>query len=171
MPTTTAPYPELAFRSRPAAPKRQRRSPAGAFAVTVVRILTVLVGLATAAITLGPRDLVVAGRSATEAWLLVHPSLGRVVEQLGGVEPAGNLVLFAPFAALLALAVGFRLLPVAFLALLCAPIAVEWAQRYLPGRVPDGGDVVRNTTGLLVAFAVVALLRISARLLRVAVRG
>jgi glycopeptide antibiotics resistance protein len=136
----------------------------------VVRILTVLVGLATAAITLGPRDWVVAGRSGTESWLLLHPSLGRIVEQLGGVEPAGNLVLFAPFAALLALAVGLRFLPIAFLLLLAAPIAVEWTQRYLPGRVPDGGDIVRNTTGLLVAFVAVALVRLAARLLRVAVR-
>lgn len=171
MPTSTAPYPELASRYRPAAPKRSRRSPAAALAVTVIRILTVLVGLATAAVTLGPRDLVVAGRSGTESWLLQHPSLGAVVDQLGGVEPAGNLVLFAPFAALLALAVGLRLLPVAFLVLLCAPIAVEWAQQYLPGRVPDGNDIVRNTTGLLVAFVAVAVLRLGARLIRVAVRG
>ncbi len=139
--------------------------------MTVVRILTVLVGLATAAVTLGPRDWVVAGRSTTESWLLLHPSLGRVVADLGGVEPAGNLVLFAPFAALLALAVALRLLPVAFLILLAMPFAVEWTQQYLPGRVPDGGDIVRNTTGLLVAFVTVALVRLAARVLQVAIRA
>ena len=170
MPITTAPAPTLRTEYRPAGRRRPRRSPAARFAVTFVRILTVLVGLATAAVTLGPRDWVVAGRSTADQWLLVHPSLGRVVADLGGVEPAGNLVLFAPFAALLALAVALRLLPVAFLVLLCMPIAVEWAQQYLPGRVPDGNDIVRNTTGLLVAFVAVALLRLSARLVRVAVR-
>jgi hypothetical protein len=139
--------------------------------VTTVRLLTVLVGLATAAVTLGPREWVVAGRSTADDWLLLHPSLGRVVAGLGGVEAAGNLVLFAPFAALLALAVAFRLLPIAFLVLLAMPIAVEWAQQYLPGRVPDGGDIVRNTTGLLVAFVTVAVLRLAVRIAAGAVRG
>lgn len=129
----------------------------------LVRVLTVVVGLATAAVTLGPRDWVVAGRSTTESWLLIHPSLGSLVAQLGGVEPAGNLMLFAPFAALLALAVALPVLPIAFLVLLAMPIAVEWLQQYLPGRVPDGNDIVRNTTGLLVAFVTVALLRLIAR--------
>lgn len=171
MPISTAPSPVTWTQHRPTAPKRRRRSPAGRFVVTLVRVLTVLVGIATAAVTLGPREWVVAGRSAAESWLLLHPSLGGAVAELGGVEAAGNLVLFAPFAALLALAVGLRLLPVAFLVLLCMPIAVEWAQQYLPGRVPDGNDIVRNTTGLLVAFVAVAVLRLGARLIRVAVRG
>jgi VanZ family protein len=55
---------------------------------------------------------------------------------------------------------------VAFLLLLCSPFAVEWAQQYLPGRVPDGNDIVRNTTGLLVSFCTVAVLRLAVLLIR-----
>lgn len=160
MPTSTLPLPAAARpMSRPGA--RRRRSAPTAAAVAIVRTLTVLVGLATAAITLGPRWLVVAGMGFAQQWLAAHPSLNGVVAALGGVEAAGNVVLFVPFATLLALAVSLRFLPVAFLALACAPFAVEWAQRYLPGRVPDGNDIVRNTIGLLVAFCAVAAVRLA----------
>lgn len=159
MPVSTL-SPPTVHRSAPAVrPGRRRSAPASA-AVAAVRVLTVLVGLATAAITLGPRWLVVDGMDGTQLWLDQHPSIARLADSLGGVEAAGNVVLFAPFAALLALAVGLRFLPVAFLALACSPFAVEWAQRYLPGRVPDGNDVVRNVTGLLVAFCTVAACRL-----------
>ena len=153
MQTTTAPLPAFLPPPRRRAPRRT--SPAR----TVAKLLTLLVGIATAAVTLGPRAWVVVGRSTADGWLLEHPTPARLVAALGGVEPAGNLVLFMPFAALLAVSVSLRHLPVAFAVLVCLPIGVEWTQRYLPGRVPDGGDVVRNTTGLLVAFGVVAVLR------------
>jgi hypothetical protein len=158
VPTATAHRPAVSSRREPAIPPRPRRRRAG-FGPTLVRVLTVLVGLGTAVITLGPRSMVVDGRSGVETWLLSHPGPSALVDSLGGVEPAGNLVLFAPFAALLALSVRLRFLPVAFLLLLGSPVAVEWAQTVLPGRVPDGGDVVRNTIGLLSAFIVVWLLR------------
>jgi VanZ family protein len=147
-------------------PDPRRRSAIEVFAVVAVRLLTALVGAATAVITLGPRALVADGMSGTQAWLDRYPSLAHLVVQLGGVEPAGNLLLFVPFASLLALAVGPRYLPVAFLLLLCSPFAVEWAQQYLPGRVPDGNDIVRNTTGLLVSFCTVAVLRLAVLLIR-----
>jgi hypothetical protein len=170
MPISTVPRP-TPIAPPPARPTAgRRRSAAGAFATGLVRLLTVLVGAATAAITLGPRTLVAGGMSMSQAWLDHHPSLERLVIQLGGVEPAGNLLLFVPFAALLALAVGFRFLPVAFLLLLCSPFAVEWAQHFLPGRVPDGNDIVRNATGLLVAFFGVALLRLVVHAVRRLVR-
>jgi xanthosine utilization system XapX-like protein len=166
MPTATLPRLE----SRSTAPRRAPRSPAAIALRVLLRVLTVLVGLATAAITLGPRDLVVGGRSFATDWLTHHPTIAAWVASEGGVEPAGNLLLFVPFASLLALSVGFRLLPVAFLLLLASPVAVEWTQQYLPGRVPDGGDIVRNTAGLLVGFAVFALLRVAVHVARWAVR-
>lgn len=139
-----------------------RRTPLAAAWTAAVRLLAVLTGLATAAITLGPRSLVVGGMSGTQAWLDVHPRIEEVVERLGGVEPAGNLLLFVPFAVTLALAVGLRWLGPALVLLICSPFAVEWAQQYLPGRVPDGNDIVRNTTGLLAGFCAVAALRLLA---------
>lgn len=125
----------------------------------LLRLLTVLTAAATALITLGPRSVVVDGRGAVSGWLAFHPTIAGVVASLGGVEPAGNLVLFVPFAVLLAASVPFRTLPVVFLLLACTPLVVEWAQRYLPGRVPDGGDVIRNTIGLVVGFGAIAVLR------------
>ena len=160
MPTTLATPAQPTARHAPPPRRPARRSPLGTVAVVLIRLLTVLVGLATAAITLGPRSLVVDGMSGTQGWLVTHPQLEQLVVRLGGVEPAGNLLLFVPFAALLALAVALRYLPVAFLLLLCSPFAVEWAQQYLPGRVPDGNDIVRNAAGLLVAFFAVAALRV-----------
>jgi hypothetical protein len=156
VPLTTAPTPTPV--RAPAA--RRPPSAARAFAVGLVRAATVLVGLATAAITLGPRALVSDGMGFSETWLAAHPAAARLVEQLGGVEPAGNLFLFVPFAALLALCFRLRFLPLVLLALLCAPFAVEWLQHHLPGRVPDGNDIVRNTTGLLVAFSAVSGVRL-----------
>ena len=149
---------------RSAPPSPPGRSTTASFTVVAVRLLTVLVGAATAVITLGPRSLVADGMSSTQAWLDRYPGLAHLVIRLGGVEPAGNLLLFVPFASLLALAVGLRSLPVAFLLLLCSPFAVEWAQQYLPGRVPDGNDIVRNTTGLLASFLTVAVLRLAVRI-------
>jgi hypothetical protein len=125
----------------------------------LLRLLTVLTAAATAVITLGPREVVVDGRGAVSGWLLFHPTIAGAVERLGGVEPAGNLLLFVPFAVLLAASVPFRALPVVFVLLACTPLAVEWLQRYVPGRVPDGADVLRNTIGLVVGFGAIALLR------------
>lgn len=158
MPTTALRTP-VAHRPEERPTRGPRRPGAG---LVVLRVMTVLVGLATAGITLGPRWVVVDGRSAVESWLLLHPAPSALVESLGGVEPAGNLVLFVPFAALLALSVRVRLLPVVLVLLLGAPVAVEWAQTLLPGRVPDGADVVRNTIGLLSSFVAVSALRVVA---------
>lgn len=166
MPTSTAPFPAPV---RAVVPPPRRRRTAGPL-VIAVRLLTVLVGLATAAVVLGPPSLVTAGMDVARGWLEGHPGQAALVDSLGGIEPAGNLVLFAPFAALLALSVALPLLPVAFLALVCAPIAAEWTQQFLPGRVPDGADVVRNTIGLLAAFTAVALVRLAVRTLRWTVR-
>lgn len=129
-------------------------------------LLTLLTGLATAAVVLGPRELVVGGRGVAEAWLDVHPRIAEAVAALGGVEPAGNLLLFVPFACCLAAAVPRVLLLPALLGACFLPMLAETAQRWLPGRVPDGADVVRNTTGLLVAFLAVGLLRVAAALSR-----
>jgi VanZ family protein len=155
--TTTAPLP---IRLSP--PARRPPSRSASSALVLVRLLTVLVGLGTAAVTLGPRAWVVTGRAVADQWLGVHPTPAQLVAELGGVEPAGNLLLFVPFAALLALSVALSALPVALLVLGCLPVAVEWVQQVLPGRVPDGNDIVRNTVGLLVAFGTVALLRLAA---------
>lgn len=167
MQTTTAP---LLLPSTAHSPARRTPPRKASPALVFIRPLTVLVGLATAAVTLGPRAWVVTGRSAADQWLTYHPASAGIVAALGGVEHAGNLLLFVPFAALLALSVRFRFLAIAFVVLACAPLAVEWTQQYLPGRVPDVGDIVRNTTGLLVAFVAVAALRIAARLAGGAVR-
>ena len=166
--TTTAP---LLLPSTAHSPARRTPPRTASPALIVVRLLTALVGLATAAVTLGPRAWIVAGRSSTDQWLTVHPTSAGLVAALGGVEHAGNLLLFVPFATLLALSVRLRFLAIALILLACAPLAVEWTQQYLPGRVPDVGDIVRNTTGLLVAFVAVAALRITARLVSSGFRG
>ncbi|MGN8554155.1 UNVERIFIED_CONTAM: VanZ family protein [Microbacterium sp. SLM126] len=127
---------------------------AGAFAA-IVTLLT----LAPPSIAAPLRGLFV--RSLVEVG---HPLL--IALPFGDIDDALNLLLFVPLGATLALLLPRRLWVVAILAAFALSVAVEFAQRSIPGRVPDGDDVLWNTVGATVGVLAVAIPRLVAAVAR-----
>jgi VanZ family protein len=76
----------------------------------------------------------------------------------------GHVPLFAGLGAVVfAALIGPLLRCVAAAALLCAAVAVadEWYQQFVPGRVPDLGDLVSDGLGIALGIGFVAVLRVA----------
>lgn len=127
---------------------------AGAFAAAIT-----LLTLAPPSIAAPLRGLFV--RSMVEVG---HPLL--VALPFGDIDDALNVLLFVPLGATLALLLPRRFWLVAILAAFALSATVEFAQRSIPGRVPDGDDVWWNTVGATVGVLAVAVPRLVAALAR-----
>ncbi len=96
-------------------------------------------------------------------------SLVEVAQPLAAASPFRevddllNVLLFVPLGATLALLLGRRLWPIAIVAAFALSVAVEFAQRSIPGRVPDGDDVLWNTVGAAIGVLAVTIPRVVAR--------
>jgi hypothetical protein len=78
----------------------------------------------------------------------------------GDVDDVLNVLLFVPLGATLAMLLARRFWPVAIAVPLALSAAVEFAQRSIPGRVPDGDDVLWNTVGAAVGVLAVTIPRL-----------
>jgi hypothetical protein len=78
----------------------------------------------------------------------------------GDVDDVLNVLLFVPLGATLAMLLARRFWPVAIAVPLALSMAVEFAQRSIPGRVPDGDDVLWNTVGAAVGVLAVTIPRL-----------
>jgi VanZ family protein len=87
-----------------------------------------------------------------------------------GVQSMANGVMFVPVGALLVLGSRPPRWPMAALAGPAASLGVETAQRWIPGRVPDGFDLLTNSAGsvlgCLIGGAVVGVLAVGSALAR-----
>lgn len=112
------------------------------------------------------------------AWLTLTPDLAerdewglvlRVVERLqrydelswltfDRAEALANVALFVPVGLFFLLLVGTRFWWVAFGLGMAMTVAIETAQRSIPGRVPDPRDLLTNTAGTVVGVVVGVLL-------------
>jgi glycopeptide antibiotics resistance protein len=138
---------------------RSIRSLAAVFAVGTVAVLT-----------LAPRTIVAPARARFMHVLdtLLSPVLASV--SFGDAERTLNTLMFVPLGATLALLLSRRLWPLAMLAGLALSAGVEYAQAFIPGRVPDPNDVLWNTVGAAAGAAVVALCRYASAAIRAAGR-
>lgn len=84
----------------------------------------------------------------------------------GDIDDVLNVLLFVPLGATLALLLARRAWPVAILAAFALSAAVELAQRSIPGRVPDGDDVLWNTVGATIGALAVTVPRLAAAVRR-----
>ena len=76
------------------------------------------------------------------------------------VDQVLNVALFVPLGVTLALLLPRRLWWAAILAGAALSATVEYFQAVIPGRVPDGADIVWNTVGAAVGVALVAVPRL-----------
>ncbi len=113
------------------------------------------------ALTLAPPSIAAPVRG------IVLRSLVEVAQPLAAASPFRevdellNVLLFVPLGATLALLLGRRLWPIAILASFALSGAVEFAQRSIPGRVPDAGDVLWNTVGAAIGVMAVTIPRVA----------
>ena len=128
------------------APRRRGRFIAAALAVAAVALLT-----------LGPRALVAPVSGAVIR--IMDAATGPLLTWIGydDAERLLNILLFVPLGVTLALVLGRRLRLVAALAGFAMSSVVEYAQRSIPGRVPDLEDVLWNTVGAAIGVIIVAL--------------
>ena len=68
--------------------------------------------------------------------------------------------MYVPLGATVALLLGRRWWPLAILTGSAVSACVEYAQRSIPGRVPDPADVLWNTVGAAIGVVVVAVGRL-----------
>ncbi|MET0296612.1 MAG: VanZ family protein [Microbacterium sp.] len=126
-----------------------------------LRYLAAVCALAVALLlTLGPRALVAPARwaflEATDA--LTAPLLARL--PFADTDQVLNALLFVPLGATVALLLHRRAWPFAIIAALVLSVTVEYAQASIPGRVPDGDDVLWNTVGGAIGVLVVTAPRL-----------
>jgi glycopeptide antibiotics resistance protein len=65
-----------------------------------------------------------------------------------------NIVLFVPLGLLLLLLFGRRFFWVAIFVALFASVSIEWAQQFVPLRVPDTRDIIANGLGGLLGMLI-----------------
>ncbi|MCR2763624.1 VanZ family protein [Microbacterium sp. zg.B48] len=123
-------------------------------------VATALAALAVTVLTLAPRRLVAPARGAFMQFLdgITAPLL--VWIPYSEAERALNAVLFLPLGATLALLLSRRFWPLAILGGFALSAAVEHAQASIPGRVPDGEDLLWNTVGGALGVLVVTVVRV-----------
>jgi hypothetical protein len=114
--------------------------------------------LAVAVLTLGPGALVAPARGAFERLLdaAAAPLLRWVPYSDARVL---NAALFVPLGATVAMVLGRMRWILAVVVGFAVSAAVEYAQRSIPGRVPDAEDVFWNTLGAAAGVLAVVLVR------------
>ena len=124
-------------------------------------IASALAIIAVLALTLGPGAFVAPARGAFERVLdaATAPLLQGIPY---GDARLLNAALFIPLGATAAIMLGRRRWIVAILLGFAVSVAVEYAQRTIPGRVPDPEDVFWNTLGAAIGVLVVVLARLIA---------
>lgn len=122
---------------------------AAVFAVTVV-----------AALTLGPGRIIAPARWVFLSTIDALAAPVYLVFPDAEVDQVLNVALFVPLGVTLALLLPRRLWWAAILAGAALSATVEYVQAAIPGRVPDGTDVLWNTVGAAVGVALVALPRL-----------
>jgi VanZ family protein len=137
-----------------------------------IRVLAALFAVgAIAVLTLAPRAIVAPARARFTHVMdaVLAPLLATF--STGDTERTLNMLMFVPLGATLALLLSRRLWPLAMLAGLVLSATVEYAQAFIPGRVPDPNDVLWNTVGAVAGAAVVALCRYAFAAIRAANRS
>ena len=86
------------------------------------------------------------------------------------LEFLANIALFVPIGMFLMLLFGTRLWWLALLACFAMTAFIETAQRAIPGRVPDGRDLVANSLGAVLGVLLALVLTMPAALRRRRVR-
>lgn len=151
-------------------PVRRSRTPLAAASIAYVALV--------AWITLGPQSAVSAFRASAESLLevvlipfaplagLVHllpSSLLRLAPDVD-FEVVANVLMFVPLGALAALWFRGSSWFALTMAGVAASCAIEVTQFFIPGRVPDAGDVVANGIGMAVGALVITVARLLDRL-------
>lgn len=129
--------------------------------LTPARVLVAAAALAVVgALTLAPRALIRPFQErAIDAFFLV-------TERWGGFPLAYdsdvvmNVALFVPLGIAVAALLPLRFAPAAVLFGAAVSLAVETAQSFIPGRVPDVDDVLHNTIGAGVGTVIVIVSRL-----------
>jgi hypothetical protein len=85
---------------------------------------------------------------------------------LAELEFLANIALFIPVGTFLLLLFGTRLWWLALLASFAMTSAIEFAQRSIPGRVPDGRDLLANGLGAVIGVLIGLVLTMPAALPR-----
>jgi hypothetical protein len=131
-------------------PRRVGGIVAAAFAIVAVAVLT-----------LGPGAFVAPARGAFERVLdaAAAPLLQGIPY---GDARLLNAALFVPLGAAVAMVLGRRQWILAILVGFAVSAAVEYAQRAIPGRVPDPEDVFWNTLGAAIGVFAVVVVRLIA---------
>lgn len=131
-------------------------------------------------------SLLTGGYLAFVAWLTLSPQVDavgrisiiyRVLEALhrrgfllsidnNQLEFLANIALFVPVGMFLLLLFGTRLWWVALTASFAMTASIEFAQRSIPGRVPDERDLLANGLGALVGVVIALVLTFPAALRR-----
>ena len=120
----------------------------------VIGILAFGYSLVIAAMTLGPQP----STETTNDWALAV--IGIIDRHLAAsfdysdLEFLGNIALFLPLGVLLILLLGRGRWWVVVLIGVAATCGIEFAQHYIPTRVPDVRDLVANSTGAIVGVLI-----------------
>lgn len=134
---------------------------------TIAALLAVVVVVA---LTLGPRAFVAPARGEFMQWMDAATAPLLVWVPYGEAERVLNTLMFVPLGATIALLLRKRWWPLAILAGFALSAVVEYAQRGIPGRVPDPEDVLWNTTGAAIGVVVVTVCRLVVALVRRPIR-
>ncbi|MFS0793654.1 VanZ family protein [Microbacterium sp. 1P10AE] len=121
-------------------------------------VLAAVVGL-----TLAPRTIAWPVRSLFLDALAHLPARVNDVLLGGDADTVLNVAFFVPLGIVVAMLLPLRWAPASVVLGAAVSLAVEIAQSVIPGRVPDAGDVVANTTGALIGTVVVVIVRLLAR--------
>lgn len=121
-------------------------------------VLAAVVGL-----TLAPRTIAWPVRSLFLDALARLPARVNDVLLGGDADTVLNVAFFVPLGIVVAMLLPLRWAPASVVLGAAVSLAVEIAQSVIPGRVPDAGDVVANTTGALIGTVVVVIVRLLAR--------
>lgn len=84
----------------------------------------------------------------------------------GRLELLANIALFVPIGVFLLILFGARLWWLAVLVPFAMTCGIEYAQHYIPGRVPDQRDLVANTLGAVLGVLLGLVLTLPATLRR-----
>lgn len=134
---------------------------------TIAALLTIIV---VAALTLGPRAFVAPARGEFMRVMDAATAPLLVWIPYADAERVLNTVMFVPLGVTVALLLRRRHWPLAILVGFAMSAAVEYAQRSIPGRVPDPSDIFWNTAGAAIGVVVVTACRLVAGLVRRPVR-
>ena len=125
------------------------------------RVLAAAIAIGVVAIlTLGPGRLIAPARWALLSTIDALSAPIYVVFPQAEPDQVLNTMLFVPLGAALALTLPRRAWWVGILACAGLSAAVEFFQTAIPGRVPDGTDVLWNTVGATIGVGAVVLPRL-----------